>query len=116
MQHINHNLARIRRRILLRVWYSYIISIVSSVVFGYGLILGGVVAAFGRLTHVAALAHNLLSAPLASLPTYVWQTLTQSLVGGEVLTFLVTLSMVTMIIGALLRLKVVIGGGSAVPA
>lgn len=104
MQHINHNLATIRRRILLRVWYSYFLSVFIRGSLVYGLVLGGVVAAFGRLTHVAAITHNLLEVPVASVPSYVWQSVTTALAGGEVLTVLVTLSMVSMTIGALRKL------------
>ena len=105
MQHINHNLARVRRRILRRVWYSYFLSTFVRGGFAYGLVLGGVVAAFGRLTHVAAISHNLLEVPVASVPSYVWQSVTTALAGGEVLTVLVTLSMVTMSVGALSKLR-----------
>lgn len=105
MQHINHNLAQIRRRILLRVWYSYFLSLFVRGSFAYGLVLGGVVAAFGRLTHVAAITHNLLEVPAVSLPAYVWQSITTALAGGEVLTVLVTLSMITMSVGALGKLR-----------
>lgn len=105
MQHINHNLSKIRRRILLRVWYSYFLSLFVRGGFAYGLVLGGVVAAFGRLTHVAAISHNLLEVPVGSVPVYVWQSITTALAGGEVLTVLVTLSMVTMSMGALSQLR-----------
>jgi hypothetical protein len=108
MQHINQNLAAIRRRIMLRIWYSYFISTLLRGSFAYGLVLGGVVAAFGRLTHVAAITHNLLEVPAVSLPSYVWQSITTALAGGEVLTVLVTLSMVTMSIGALRKLQTLI--------
>jgi hypothetical protein len=105
MQHINHNLRTIKRRIMLRVWYSYLWSLFARGGFVYGLTLGGAVALFGRLTHVAAITHNILEVPLGAVPSFAWQTITAALAGGEVLTVLVTLSMVTMSIGALRELR-----------
>lgn len=105
MKHIEHNLRSIKRRIMMRVWYSYALSLVTRGGFVYGLALGGSVALFGRLTHVAAITHNLLEVPLGSVPSYVWTTITGALAGGEVLTVLVTLSLVIMTAGALRKLR-----------
>ena len=104
MKHIEHNLNSIRRRIMVRVWYSYALSLVERSHFAHGLVLGGLVALFGRLTHVAALTDNLLHVPATKLPSYVWQTIVAALTGGEVLTVLVTLLLVMLAIGAAVRL------------
>ncbi len=90
---------------MLRVWYSYLWSLLVRGGFVYGLILGGAVSLFGRLTHVSAITHNLLQVPLGSVPSFAWHAFTTALAGGEVLTVLVTLSMVTMSIGALQKLR-----------
>lgn len=105
MKHIDHNLRSIKRRIMMRVWYSYALSLVSRGGFVYGLALGGAVALFGRLTHVAAITHNLLEVPVGSVPSFVWSTITNALAGGEVLTVLITLSIVLMTAGALRKLR-----------
>lgn len=105
MKHIDHNLRSIKRRIMMRVWYSYALSLVSRGGFVYGLALGGSVALFGRLTHVSAIAHNLLEVPVGSVPSFVWSTITSALAGGEVLTVLITLSIVLMTAGALRKLR-----------
>ncbi len=109
MKHIEHNLNSIRRRIMVRVWYSYALSLVERSTFAHGLVLGGLVAIFGRLTHVAALTDNLLHVPATSLPSYVWQTMVAALTGGEVLTVLVTLLLVMLAVGAVVRLGRALG-------
>jgi len=105
MKHIEHNLRSIKRRIMMRVWYSYALSLLSRGGFFYGFALGGAVALFGRLTHVSAIMHNLLEVPLGGVPGYVWTTLTSALASGKILTLLVTLSIVIMTIGALRKFR-----------
>ncbi|OGG65577.1 hypothetical protein A2Z56_01560 [Candidatus Kaiserbacteria bacterium RIFCSPHIGHO2_12_45_16] len=105
MKHIEHNLRSIKRRIMMRVWYSYVLSLLTRGGFFYGFALGGAVALFGRLTHVAAITHNLLEIPLGGIPNYVWTTITGALAGGEILTVLITASIVLMTAGALRKLR-----------
>ncbi len=105
MQHIDHNLKAIRRRIMLRVWYSYFLSLFIRGSFFYGLLLGGVVSGFGRLTHVSAIINNLLDVPLGMVPNYIWQTIMSAVASGEILTVLVSLCLFSMLIGVLLGLK-----------
>lgn len=104
MKHIEQNLKSIRRRIMLRVWYSYALSLMERSVFAHGLVLGGLIALFGRLTHVAALGHNLAQVPVGAVPGYIWQTIVAALSGGEVLTALVTLLLLTFTVSAVVRL------------
>ena len=104
MKHIEQNLNSIRRRIMLRVWYSYALSLVERSSFAHGLVLGGLIALFGRMTHVAALGHNLAQVPVGTVPRYVWQTITSALSGGEVATVLVTLLLITLSVSAVVRL------------
>lgn len=110
MKHIEHNLNSIRRRIMVRVWYSYVLSLVERSTFVHGFVLGGMIALFGRLTHVAALTSNLSQVPATSLPTYIWQTIVAALTGGEVLTVLVTSLLVMLAVGAVVRLGNVLRG------
>ncbi len=108
MKHIEHNLNAIKRRIMVRVWYSYALSLMERSTFMHGFVLGGLVAVFGRLTHVAALTGNLSHVPASSLPSYVWDTIVAALTGGEVVTVLVTLCLVLLSITALMRLAAVV--------
>lgn len=108
MKHIDMNIVATRRRLMRRVWYSYLISLLTQGSFVHGFLLGGSVALFGRLTHVAAITGNLLQLPLGSVPNYAWQTLSAALSGGEVLTALVTILLVGLSVSALVRLLAVI--------
>lgn len=108
MKHIDQNLKSIRRRIMLRVWYSYALSLGERTVFVHGLLLGGLIALFGRLTHVAALGDNLVSVPVSSLPGYIWNTIVGAVSGGELLTVLVTLLLLTLTVSAAVRLVAVL--------
>src|SRR5690606_21328825 len=84
----------LERRIMRRVYYSYALSLFEHRMFWQGALLGACVALFGRLTHVAALYHNLLQVPLGQLPKYVFGTFEGALQNGEVVTVLVVLFMV----------------------
>ncbi len=108
MKHIEHNLKSIHRRIMLRVYYSYALSLIGRSAFAHGLVLGGLIALFGRLTHVAAITHNLLEVPVGALPSFIWSTITSALSGGEVLTVLVTLSLLILTGSALNQLREVL--------
>lgn len=108
MKHIDMNIVATRRRLMRRVWYSYLLSILSRTAFVHGFVLGGSVAMFGRLTHVAAITDNLLRVPVSSIPEYISQTITAALSGGEVLTVLVTLLLVSLTVSALVRLGVAV--------
>ena len=79
-----------------RVYYSFVVSLVTSGPFLQGLLLGGAVALFGRLTHVAAITTNMLSVPVGTLPSYVLNSVITALAGGEVLTVLVTAFIVAL--------------------
>lgn len=108
MKHIDMNIVATRRRLMRRVWYSYALSLLSRVAFVHGFVLGGSVAMFGRLTHVAAITDNLLNVPPATLPSYAWQTVVAALSDGEVLTVLVTALLIGLSVAAVIRLGAVV--------
>ena len=56
--------------IMRRVYYSYVLSLLTSASFLQGCVFGGAVVLFGRLTHVAAIWNNLLAVPVGRLPEY----------------------------------------------
>ena len=82
--------------IMRRVYYSFALSILTSSALWQGVALGASIAAFGRLTHVAAITKNILATPFGSVPEYVATTFARSLVNGELLTVLVVVLMVTL--------------------
>lgn len=84
----------LEKRIMRRVYYSYVLSLFSGAMFWQGVLLGVCVGLFGRLTHVAALYHNLLAVPLGEVPIYVLETFERAVFEGELLTVLVVVFMV----------------------
>ena len=105
MKHIEHNLRAVHRRIMVRVWYSYLLSLVEQSTFIHGFVLGGLIALFGRLTHVAALTGNLLLVPVPALPKHIWDTVTGAISHGEVVTVMVTVCLAFLSGAALVRLR-----------
>jgi Na+/H+-dicarboxylate symporter len=104
MKHIDMNIVATRRRLMRRVWYSYLLSLVTRSSFVHGFMLGASVSMFGRLTHVAAITNNLLEVPVGFIPTYALETIRGALAGGEVLTVLVTVLLVGLSVSAVVRL------------
>jgi hypothetical protein len=86
----------IHKTIMRRVYYSYALSIATSAALWQGVVLGACIALFGRLTHVAAISHNVSSIPLKDAPAFVFNAFANALAGGELLTVLVSV----FIIGA----------------
>lgn len=86
-----------------RVYYSYGLSLFGES-FWQGVVLGAAVAAFGRLTHVAALAKNLLDVPLGQVPVYVTDTFVNAVTHGELLTVLVVVLMVMLSVSFIRRI------------
>lgn len=75
--------------IMRRVYYSFALSILTGSALWQGFLLGASIAAFGRLTHVAAISNNLLATPAGSVPAYIYDTMARALVSGEIMTVLV---------------------------
>ncbi len=75
----------LQRRIMRRVWYSYSLSILVSNAMARGFILGFSAVLFLELVSVPSVLANLLSVEVKAVPEYVWQSVLQSIVTGEVL-------------------------------
>lgn len=88
MKHIEHNLKAIKRRIMLRVWFSYIVSLINNRVAGVGVIFGASLTLFVQLVSVPNILHNLMQVRLGAVPEYIWQTLVKVVVNGELLKLL----------------------------
>lgn len=86
----------LHRRIMYRVYLSFVLSIAEHRFFWGGFLFGAALALFGRLVHVAALAENLWSIPVLDLPRYVAYVFEQALISGEFLTVLAVLVMATI--------------------
>lgn len=92
MQHIEHNLISLRRRIMRRVWYRYVLSLVLSRAALTGIFFGFSTTLFFKLVSVPNIIMNLLNVQLGALPQYVWQVLVNTFINGEFLK-LVTLAL-----------------------
>ncbi len=88
----------LKKTIMRRVYYAYTLSIITSVALWQGFLLGACIALFGRLTHVAAISHNFSSVPLKSAPDFIFNAFVNAFNGGEVLTVLVSLTMIGLIV------------------
>ena len=94
---------KLHKTIMRQVYYSFAVSFAREPLLWQGFVLGACVALFGRLTHVAAIAHNLEATSIQNAPSFVFHAFTNALAGGEVLTALVGLAMVTLSLSFLYR-------------
>jgi len=85
MQHIEYNLRQIKRRIMVRVWYSFILSLFENRFAWVGLIFGASATLFTQLVSVPNILRNLLEVKLGLLPQYIWQVVTNAVASGGLL-------------------------------
>ncbi len=85
-----------RRRLMYRIYLSFVLSIAEHRFFWRGFLFGAALALFGRLVHVAAIADNALATPIAQLPGYIVGAFRHAFTSGEFLTILATLVMLTI--------------------
>lgn len=86
--------SNLHKTVMRRVYYSFAVRFISEPMLWQGFVLGACVALFGRLTHVAAITHNLAATRIENAPSYVWNSLVYAANNGEVLTVLVVLFIV----------------------
>lgn len=92
------------KKIMRRVYLSYALSYTEQPMLYVGLILGGAVALFGRFTHVASIADNLLGTPVGNVPTYITNSFLAAVERGELGTVLVVLTIASLTAVALWQL------------
>lgn len=83
----------LHKNIMRRIYYSYTLSIFEHSMFRQGILLGACIAAFGRLTHVASIFHNLSLVPLGSVPRFIENSFIYALSQGEFMTVLAVIGM-----------------------
>ena len=105
MQHIEHNLRQIKRRIMVRVWYSFILSLFENRFAWVGILFGASATLFIQLVSLSNILKNLLEVKLGSVPQYIWQVLVNTVASGELLKVisLVLIFLSTLYLFALLR-------------
>jgi hypothetical protein len=86
----------IQSQIMRRVYYSYALSYAEQPMLLVGLLLGGAVALFGRVTHVASITDNLLAIPLGNVPGYVSNAFLSAIARGELGTVLAILTIASL--------------------
>lgn len=85
---------KLQKTIMRRVYYSYALSFVTDPMLWQGFVLGGCIALFGRLTHVAAIARNMEHTTIANVPSFIFNSFLNAYTHGEVLTVLVAVFMI----------------------
>jgi len=100
--------SNIHRNVMRRVYYSYLVGMALEPMLWQGLVLGACVALFGRLTHVASIAHNFLGIPVGHVPEYVESAFVNAFTHGEVLTVLVVAFMVGLTVSFVYRASLVV--------
>jgi hypothetical protein len=98
----------IQKNIMRRVYYSYALSIAASKATWQGFLLGACIALFGRLTHVASIAHNFAQTNVENAPAFIFNAFVNALQGGEVLTVLVSVFMIGLSLSFVYRAATVI--------
>lgn len=78
----------LKNKIMQRVWYSYIISIVLSSMTIIGIVFGASSTLFIKLVSIPDILSNLLQVQLGTVPLYVWQMFAHAVTGGEFLKLL----------------------------
>jgi cell division protein FtsX len=94
----------IHKTVMRRVYYSYALSVLSQPTLWQGLLLGACIALFGRLTHVASIAHNFAATRVENTPAFIWNGFVNAYTNGEVLTVLVVLFMIGLAVSCTVRL------------
>lgn len=92
----------LQRRIMRRVWYSYGLSVLVSRATVRGFALGFSAVLFIELVSIPSILANLLTVKVGLVPEYVWQSIVQSVKGGEVL----QLIMLGIVIFSLLSFRI----------
>ena len=80
--------SRLRRAIMRRVWYSYVLSVLIHPLTLHGFVLGASAVALKELVYVRSVIHNFMQIPVGKVPTYVQNVLFDLLQNGEFLTLL----------------------------
>lgn len=78
----------LKKHIMRRVWYSYILSILLSFATLFGVVFGASTLLFVKLVSITDIFNNLLQVQLGAIPTYVWQVFSQAVSQGEFLTLI----------------------------
>jgi len=85
MEHINKSLRHIKRRIMLRVWYCYFLSLLEAPATLVAALFTVSTLVFVQLVSVPSIIVNILNVRVGLLPEYLWSTVAHALLEGELL-------------------------------
>ncbi len=80
-----HNHTQLRRTIMRRVWYTFLVSVFVRPATVQGFLFGASIIAFWKLVSVTSIANNFLSVRVGELPGYAWSAFSHA----ETITILV---------------------------
>lgn len=102
---------QIHKLVMRRVWYVFLLSLFVNRNTVAGFIFGISLGAFVQLVSVRSILANLAHTEVGQVPTYVWQSLTSSLINGELMQ-VVFLGLIVASLGYLVQvLRTVSVGG-----
>jgi hypothetical protein len=73
-----HNHAHIRRNIMRRVWYTYLLSVFARPSTALGFLFGSSVIGLWKLVSLTSIATNVLNVRVGDLPHYIFASLVQA--------------------------------------
>ncbi len=74
-----------------RVYYSYLLSLGSALIFWQGVFLGVAMLLLGRWLHVASIVDNFLAIPVREVPSFIVGSFFGAISHGEIMTALLSL-------------------------
>ncbi|MES2966838.1 MAG: hypothetical protein V4668_03550 [Patescibacteria group bacterium] len=74
----NPSSVTLRRAIMRRVWYTYMLSLILRESTVWGLAFGGSVIGFWKLVSITSIVQNFLNVPVGHVPMYVLNSLLQA--------------------------------------
>lgn len=80
-----------QKQIMRRVYYSYIISVITHPMMWRGVFLGASALLLAKWLHVASIIQTFLAIPVGGVPHYVYTSVVNAATGGELLTVLTLL-------------------------
>lgn len=92
--------SKIQSVIMRRVYYTYVLSIFTHVMFFQGVFLSVAAILLARWLHVASIVHNFLSVPVGRVPAFVSGAFSHAISSGE------SIMLVTFILAGLVSVSV----------
>ena len=95
-----------RRRIMRRVWTTFVVSLVACPAWVFGFLFGASLIAFWKLVSVMSIISNVLNQRVVDAPAYAWHSVVQTeLITATVFAIIVSVSLLILAkISSLVRL------------